>query len=145
MDLRLWWLHCRESQQQFRYYWDKGSHNWSDYHTKHHPPIYHKAIRPIHAGAAAQLPQTAAPVRPRCVFSLTSPPARRFLFLSLRTKLRMSLQGCIVYLLLTYSAHTHEACSSDLVYLVIWNPFTPLLGTYIATVHSLSHQAMTRA
>jgi hypothetical protein len=33
MDLRLWWLHCRESQQQFRYYWDKGSHNWADYHT----------------------------------------------------------------------------------------------------------------
>jgi hypothetical protein len=56
MDLRLWWLRCQESQQQFRYYWDKGSHNWADYHTKHHPPIYHKANRPIHAGAAAQLP-----------------------------------------------------------------------------------------
>jgi hypothetical protein len=27
MDLLLWWLRCRESQQQFRYYWDKGSHN----------------------------------------------------------------------------------------------------------------------
>jgi hypothetical protein len=52
MDLRSWWLHCRESQQQFRYYWDKGS----DYHTKHHPPIYYKANRPIHASAAAQLP-----------------------------------------------------------------------------------------
>jgi hypothetical protein len=56
MDLRLWWLCCQESQQQFRYYWDKVSHNWADYHTKHHPPIYHKANRPIHAGAAAQLP-----------------------------------------------------------------------------------------
>ncbi len=56
MDLRLWWLCCQESQQQFRYYWDKGSHNWADYHTKHHPPIYHKANRPTHAGAAAQLP-----------------------------------------------------------------------------------------
>jgi hypothetical protein len=53
MDLCLWWLHCQESQQQFHYYWDKGSHNWADYHTKHHPPIYHKANRPIHAGAAA--------------------------------------------------------------------------------------------
>ena len=41
MDLHLWWLRCQESQQQFRYYWDKGSHNWADYHTKHHPPIYH--------------------------------------------------------------------------------------------------------
>ncbi len=56
MDLRLWWLCCQESQQQFRYYWDKGSHNWADCHTKHHPPIYHEANRPIHAGAAAQLP-----------------------------------------------------------------------------------------
>jgi hypothetical protein len=56
MDLRLWWLCCQESQQLFRYYWDKGSHNWADYHTKHHPPIYHKANRPTHAGAAAQLP-----------------------------------------------------------------------------------------
>jgi hypothetical protein len=46
MDLRLWWLHCRESQQQFRYYWDKGSHNWADYHTKHHQPIYHEARDP---------------------------------------------------------------------------------------------------
>jgi hypothetical protein len=54
--LRLWWLHCQESQQQFHYYWDKGSNNWVDYHTKHHPPIYHKANRSIHAGAAAQLP-----------------------------------------------------------------------------------------
>jgi hypothetical protein len=55
MDLRLWWLRCQESQQQFCYYWDKSIHNWADYHTKHHPAIYHKANRPIHAGAAAQL------------------------------------------------------------------------------------------
>jgi hypothetical protein len=56
MDLRLWWLCCQESQQQFRYYWDKGNQNWADYHTKHNPPIYHKANRPIHAGAAGLLP-----------------------------------------------------------------------------------------
>jgi hypothetical protein len=56
MDLCLWWLRCRKSQQEFHYHWDKGSHDWADYHTKHHPPIYHKANRPIHAGAAAQLP-----------------------------------------------------------------------------------------
>jgi hypothetical protein len=56
MDLRLWWLCCRESQHQFRYYWDKGSHNWADYHTKHHPPIYHEANRPIYASAAGLLP-----------------------------------------------------------------------------------------
>jgi hypothetical protein len=45
MDLCLWWLQCQESQQQFRYYWDKGKHNWADYHTKHHPPTYHKSNR----------------------------------------------------------------------------------------------------
>ncbi len=69
-------------------------------------------------------------------------------FLSLGTKLRMSLQRFIVYLLLTYSAHTHKACCSDLAFLVTWSPFTLLLGcewTYVATVHSSSHQAMTRA
>jgi hypothetical protein len=56
MDLFLCWLRCQESQQQFCYYSYRGSHKWVDYHTKHHPPIYHKADRPIHAGAAAQLP-----------------------------------------------------------------------------------------
>jgi hypothetical protein len=55
MDLCLWWLQCRESQQQFHYYWDKGSHNWEDYHTKHHPPIYHKVNRSLHACAAGLL------------------------------------------------------------------------------------------
>jgi hypothetical protein len=56
MDLRLWWLRFKESQQQFCYYWDKGSHNWTDNHTKHHPPIYHEANRSIHAGAVGLLP-----------------------------------------------------------------------------------------
>jgi hypothetical protein len=59
-----------------------------------------------------------------------------------------STKDPIVYLLLAYGANTHEACSSDLVYLVTWNPFTLLLGckwTYVATVHSSSHQAMTPA
>ena len=27
MDLRFWWLKCRESQQQFRYYWAPGKNN----------------------------------------------------------------------------------------------------------------------
>jgi hypothetical protein len=50
-------------------------------------------------------------------------------------------------LLLMHGAYTHEACNSDPGYLVTWNLFTPLLGrkwTYVATVYSLSHQAMTR-
>jgi hypothetical protein len=60
----------------------------------------------------------------------------------------MSLQGCIVYLLLVYGTKTHKACNPDPVYLVTWNPFTPLFRrewTYVAMVHSSSHQAMTRA
>jgi hypothetical protein len=54
----------------------------------------------------------------------------------------------IVYLLLMYGANTHKACRSDLVYLVTRNPLTLLLGhewTYVAVVHSSSHQAMTGA
>ena len=54
----------------------------------------------------------------------------------------------IVYLLLMYGVNTQEACSSDPVYLLTRNPFTLLLGhewTYVATEHSLSHQAMTQA
>ena len=48
--MRLHWLRCREAQGQFRIYWDKGSTNLADYHTKHHPPAYHLAHRPTHAG-----------------------------------------------------------------------------------------------
>jgi hypothetical protein len=50
MDMRLWWLQCRGSQEQFRYYWDTGSKNWANYSTKHHPDIYHKAHHSTHAG-----------------------------------------------------------------------------------------------
>ena len=49
-DMRIDWLRCREAQGQFRFYWDKGSNNNADYHTKKHPPAYHIAKRPTHAG-----------------------------------------------------------------------------------------------
>ena len=48
--MRLHWLRCREAQRQFRFYWEKGSTNMADYHTKHHPPAYHLAHRATHAG-----------------------------------------------------------------------------------------------
>jgi hypothetical protein len=38
----------------------------------------------------------------------------------------MSLEECIVYLLLTHGMHTHEACYSVLAYLITQNPFTLL-------------------
>jgi hypothetical protein len=50
MDMHLGWLRCRGSQDQFHSYWDAGSKNWADYHTKHHPNTYHKAHRITHAG-----------------------------------------------------------------------------------------------
>jgi hypothetical protein len=50
MDMQFWWLHCRASQDQFRYYWDADAKNWADYHTKHHPDTYHKAHKRSHAG-----------------------------------------------------------------------------------------------
>ena len=54
MDLRFWWLKCRESQQQFRYYWVPGRNNWGDYSTKHHPPIYHEENRARCAGISKE-------------------------------------------------------------------------------------------
>jgi hypothetical protein len=50
MDMRHWWLRCCASQDQFRYYWDAGSKNWADCHTKHHPDTYHEAHQSTHAG-----------------------------------------------------------------------------------------------
>ena len=45
VDMKLWLLRDRESQDHFRYYWAPGSENEGDYSTKHHPPIYHKEMR----------------------------------------------------------------------------------------------------
>jgi hypothetical protein len=50
MDMCLWRLRCRGSQNQFRYNWDAGSKNWADYHTKHHPNTYHQPHGLTHAG-----------------------------------------------------------------------------------------------
>ena len=48
--MRLHWLRCRAAQDQFCFYWNKGSTNLADYHTKHHPPAYHFAHRATHVG-----------------------------------------------------------------------------------------------
>ncbi len=50
MDMRLWWLHCQESQGQFCFYWGPGSTNLADYSTKAHLDIYHESQHPTHAG-----------------------------------------------------------------------------------------------
>jgi hypothetical protein len=46
MDMRFHWLHCREAQDQYRFYWRPGTQNLADYWTKHHPASHHKAFRP---------------------------------------------------------------------------------------------------
>ena len=50
MDMRLWWLQYRHSQEHFRYYWSPGKQNLADYSTNHHPPLYHLSHRPTHKG-----------------------------------------------------------------------------------------------
>ena len=47
-DMRLNWLRDRELQKQFYFYWDKGLHNYADYHTKHHNPKHHRIKRHIY-------------------------------------------------------------------------------------------------
>ena len=50
IGMRLWWLCCRGSQGQFRFYWGPGPTNLGNYPTKAQPDIYHKTQRPTHAG-----------------------------------------------------------------------------------------------
>ena len=45
-DMRYYWLRDRLAQLQFRFFWDKGSNNNADYHTKHHPTKHHRLMRP---------------------------------------------------------------------------------------------------
>ena len=47
IDVRFYWLRDRVRQGQFRIFWDSGKHNLADFYTKHHPPTYHKTMRPI--------------------------------------------------------------------------------------------------
>jgi hypothetical protein len=37
MDMRLWWLRCCASQDQFCYLWDTGTKNWANYNTIYQP------------------------------------------------------------------------------------------------------------
>ena len=48
VDMRFHWLRDGASQGQFRICWEAGAKNFGDFHTKHHPPVCHKMMRPIH-------------------------------------------------------------------------------------------------
>ena len=41
-DMQLHWLRDSQQQKHFGVFWDKGTLNGGDYHTKHHSPTYHK-------------------------------------------------------------------------------------------------------
>ena len=45
-DVRYHWLSEQQNNKKFNIFWDKGSKNLADYHTKHHPPSYHEKVRP---------------------------------------------------------------------------------------------------
>jgi hypothetical protein len=45
MDMQFHWLRDRESQVQFKIYWQLGKMNLPDHFTKHHPPNHHTNVR----------------------------------------------------------------------------------------------------
>ena len=44
-DVRYHWLCDQTALDKFLIYWDKGSNNYADYHTKHHAPSHHLKSR----------------------------------------------------------------------------------------------------
>jgi len=45
-DMRFNWLRDKDQVQKLlRIYWERGTKNWADYFTKHHPPAHHKLMR----------------------------------------------------------------------------------------------------
>ena len=41
MDMRFYWLECRQIQEQLHLYWKEVKINKADYPTKHRPTKYH--------------------------------------------------------------------------------------------------------
>ena len=46
INIRFYWICDRCGQGQFKIYFKPGYNNTGDYYTKHHPPTYHRAMRP---------------------------------------------------------------------------------------------------
>ena len=46
IDMRFYWIQDRQKQGQFIIYWSPGATNLADYHSKHHPPVHHREMRP---------------------------------------------------------------------------------------------------
>jgi len=45
-DMRYHWIEDRIKKQEIQLIWKPGKYNRADYFTKHHPPTYHKIMRP---------------------------------------------------------------------------------------------------
>ena len=45
VDMRFYWINDRIEQGQFCVFWRPGPKNLGDYHSKHHPPEHHRAVR----------------------------------------------------------------------------------------------------
>ena len=45
MDMRFYWINGRIKQGQFHVFWRPDPENLGDYHSKHHPPEHHRAVR----------------------------------------------------------------------------------------------------
>ena len=50
MDMKFHWLRCRDSQDQFIYFWAPVTSNLGNYSTKNHPPIYHLSHNSTYVG-----------------------------------------------------------------------------------------------
>ena len=48
IDMWFYWVRDRCKQKHFLIYWAPGKYNMGDYHTKFHPPSYHKKQIPLH-------------------------------------------------------------------------------------------------
>ena len=44
--MRYYWIEDFIFQKYIQLIWKRGIHNWDDYFNKHHPPAYHKVMRP---------------------------------------------------------------------------------------------------
>ena len=65
------WISDQAKLQNCYVYWDKGVNNKADYVTKHHPPNYHRKIRPAYILKGYNMQQnnvTSLPARVCCSY-----------------------------------------------------------------------------
>ena len=55
IDRQFYWVQARIRQRQFLIYWQPGSTNLGNYHTKHRSPDHHSLMRPTYLNPTNQL------------------------------------------------------------------------------------------